>query len=138
MTVRTWEHVDDEWDVGAMNEPFDWARKYFNEYLSVQHYLTCDFYPLIRNSKETISWAASQYDEPESNSGIILAFRREECPFASADVKLGGIKADKTYEFINVDTDEKIIASGAELIKNGIKLTIPNKRESLLIKYICK
>ena len=138
MTVRTWEHVDDEWNVGAMNEPFDWARKYFNEYLSVQHYLTCDFYPLIRNSKETISWAASQYDEPESNSGIILAFRREECPFASADVKLGGIKADKTYEFINVDTDEKIIASGDELIKNGIKLTIPNKRESLLIKYICK
>ena len=138
MTIRTWEHADPEWEVGATNEPFDWARKYFNEYLSVQHYFSCDFYPLIKNSKETISWAAYQYDEPESCSGIILAFRREECPFAVADVMPGGVAEDKTYEFVNVDTQEKLVATGAELKKNGLKLEIKNKRESLLIKYSYK
>ena len=109
--------------------------QYFNEYLSIQRYFSCDFYPLIKNSKETISWAASQYDEPESCSGIILAFRREECPFATADVMLGGVKADKTYEFVNLDTDEKFVIKGDELIKKGIQLKIYNKRDSLLIKY---
>ena len=138
MTIRTWEHADPEWEVGATNEPFDWARKYFNEYLSVQHYFSCDFYPLIKNSKETISWAAYQYDEPESCSGIILAFRREECPFAVADVMPGGVAEDKTYEFVNVDTQEKLVVTGAELKKNGLKLEIKNKRESLLIKYSYK
>ncbi len=137
MTVRTWEHADFEWEVGATNEPFDWARKYFNEYLSVQHYFTCDFYPLIKNSKETVSWAASQYDEPETSSGIILAFRREECPFAASDVMLGGIDESKTYEFVNADTNEGFTISGKELAQNGIQLKIPNKRESLLMKYVC-
>ncbi len=138
ITVRTWEHADPEWEVGATNEPFDWARKYFNEYLSIQHYFTCDFYPLIKNSKETISWAASQYDDPESESGIILAFRREECPFATADVMLGGVNENKTYEFINADTKEKFSVSGQELKEKGIRLKIPNKRESLLIRYTCR
>ena len=138
MTVRTWEHADPEWEVGATNEPFEWARKYFNEYLSVQHYFTCDFYPLIKNSRENISWAASQYDEPESSSGIILAFRRAECPFAVADVMLGGVDESKLYEFVNVDTGVRMSVMGADLKKYGMKLTIPHKRESLLIKYSYK
>lgn len=135
MTVRTWEHADPEWEVGAMGEPFEWARKYFNEYLSVRHYFSCDYYPLIRNSRETISWAAYQYDEPETDSGIILAFRREECPFDSADFFIGGVKADKTYEFVDADTGERTVIKGDELIKNGMRLNIPNKRQSLLIRY---
>ena len=138
MTVRTWEHADPEWEVGATNEPFEWARKYFNEYLSVQHYFNCDFYPLIKNSRENISWAATQYDEPETCSGIVLAFRRAECPFATADVMLGGVDESKTYEFVNVDTEEKTVISGAELKKNGMQLHIPNKRQSMLIKYSYK
>ena len=48
---------------------------------------------------------------------------------------LGGVKADKTYEFVNVDTDEKFVITGDELIKKGIQLKINNKRESLLLKY---
>lgn len=135
MTVRTWEHADPEWEVGATDEPFDWARKYFNEYLSVQHYLTCDFYPLIRNSKETVSWAAAQYDEPETKSGIIMAFRREESPFPTAEVFLGGVKRDAIYDFVNEDTQERFSASGAELIEKGMRLELPNKRSCVLIRY---
>ena len=97
--------------------------------------MTCDFYPLIKNSKETISWSASQYDEPESQSGIILAFRREECPFESATVSLGGIQGDKLYEFTDVDTNAMLSLMGSDLIKYGMKLRIPNKRQSILIKY---
>ena len=50
----------------------------------------------------------------------------------------GGVAEDKTYEFVNVDTQEKLVVTGAELKKNGLKLEIKNKRESLLIKYSYK
>ena len=39
MTVRTWEHADPEWEVGAMGEPLEWAKVYFNEYASLRQYL---------------------------------------------------------------------------------------------------
>lgn len=135
MTVRTWEHVDPEWEVGAMNEPLDWAKKYFDEFNSIRHYFACDFYPLIENSHENIAWAASQYDCPEDASGIILAFRRARSPFESMVAELGGINADKTYVFCDEDTGEEKSLSGADIIRDGFKLEIAHKRQSLLIRY---
>lgn len=137
ITIRTWEHSDPEWEVGGMNEPLDWAKKYFDEYVSVQDYFTRDFYPLIANSRENVSWSASQFDYPEGGSGIILAFRRARSPFDSMLVNLGGICADKTYKFYNFDTEETFTVSGQSLLDDGLRLSIPNMRQSLLIKYEC-
>ena len=135
ITIRTWEHADPEWEFGAMNEPIDWAKKYFEEYQSVRSYFSKDFYPLVSNSKENISWAASRYEDAEDCSGIILAFRRAKSPFDTMQVEFEGICADKNYEFYNFDTEEKFTVSGKELAENGLKLYIPNKRQSLLMKY---
>lgn len=135
MTVRTWEHVDPEWEVGGMNEPLDWAKKYFTEFNEIRHYFACDFYPLVANSRENISWAASQYDSPEEGSGIILAFRRAMSPFDSMISELGGIDANKTYLFRDEDSGEEKTFAGADIIRDGFKLEIKNKRQSLLIRY---
>ncbi len=134
MTVRTWEHVDPEWDVGALNEPFDWARKYFAEYNEVRRWFTEDYYPLIPASKENTTWVASQYHAPAENTGLVLAFRRAMCPYDTAEVQLQGLCPDKTYTFTNRDTGEQFEVTGAELM-TGIKLNIPEKRQSLLLTY---
>ena len=138
LTIRTWEHVDDDWRIGAKGEPLDWARKYFNEYLSIQKYLSCDFYPLVENSKENISWAVSQYDSPEDKSGFILAFRRAKSPHPICEVQLGGVERGRIYSFVNVDTNEQFDVSSDELIDNKFILKIGEPRKSLLLKYSFK
>ena len=135
ITVRTWEHADPEWEVGASGEPLDWAKKYFDEFVSVRKYFSCDFYPLISNPHDSLSWAAAQYDCPEEESGIILAFRRAKSPFDNAVVELGGVSPDSVYVFFNADTDEITTVTGASLAENGLRLHIPNKRQSLLLRY---
>ncbi len=135
MTVRTWEHVDPEWEVGAMNEPLDWAKQYFEEYDRIRHYFSEDFYPLIPASKENTSWSASQYHKPDDGSGIILAFRRALCPFDRATVTMGGIEANAAYRFTNEDTGESFTIAGNELLEKGITLVIPEKRQSQLLIY---
>ncbi len=135
MTVRTWEHADPEWEVGASGEPLEWAKKYFTEYNEIRHFFAEDFYPLIPPVQSNTTWCASQYHDRDKNEGIILAFRRAMCPFEDAKVELGGIDVTKTYTFKNRDTGEKTVISGAELEANGFKMNIPEKRQSLLLEY---
>lgn len=134
MTVRTWEHVDPEWDVGAMNEPLDWAKTYFEEYASLRHYFSEDFYPLIPPTYENTTWIANQYHDTGDDTGLILAFRRAKCPYAQATVTLGGLTPEKVYTLTDRDSGESFTATGAELAE-GLTLTILERRQSLLLTY---
>lgn len=135
MTVRTWEHVDPEWEVGASGEPMEWAKKYFAEYNEIRHYFAKDYYPLVPFSRENSSWSASEYLDTDTHSGVILAFRRAACPFDEVTVKLGGLYLSRRYEFTDVDTGETYSATGYELRTHGIRLRIDSPRKSLLLKF---
>ncbi len=134
MTVRTWEHVDDEWEVGAMGEDLDWAKANFDQYNEVRHLFAEDYYRLVPISKENTTWSASQYHKPDDGTGLILAFRRAMCPSAQIEVNLGGLTAGKSYEMTDRDTGEVFVRTAEEL-SAGMTLTISNRRESKLITY---
>lgn len=135
MTVRTWEHADPEWEVGAMNEPLDWARKYFAEYNEVRHFFAQDMYPLIPFSRENATWCATQYIDRSNHTGVILAFRRAECPYDEVTVKLEGLLLTKTYHFTNADTGEEFDMTGYELTTKGLRLKLDSPRSSLLLRF---
>lgn len=135
MTIRTWEHVDPEWDVGATNEPMEWARKYFAEYQSIRHYFAQDYYPLVPFSKENGTWSASQYHDPDTQSGVILAFRRGASPFSELTAKLSGMFLWGKYHVTNMDTGESFDTTGYELETKGIRLQIDEPRQSQLWRY---
>ena len=135
LTVRPWEHIDPEWEVGARNEPMDWARTYFGEFQELRHYFAEDFYLLIPLSRENTAWTAEQYHDPADNSGILLAFRRPESPYDNVRLCMNGLEPDAEYVFENRDTKETFVCSGKELLTEGIRLTIADRRESLLLSY---
>ncbi|MCQ2430828.1 MAG: alpha-galactosidase [Clostridia bacterium] len=135
MCVRTWEHCDPEFSVGASGEPLDWAKRYFDEYQSIRHYFGKDYYQLMPLSRENTSWCASQYHDPQTQTGIILAFRRAACPFDRATFRLGGLRQYSRYKFTNRDTGETFTALGCELTKNGNAFVIPEKRQAVLWTY---
>ncbi len=135
IAVRTWEHVDPEWNFENAEVDFEWARKYFGEYVRIRRYFGEDFYALIENSRENTSWNAQQYHDPEDQSGIILAFRRARSPFDTLCARPKGFLTCGEYEFTDADTGASFRRTGAELLKDGLELVIKEQRGSLLLEY---
>ena len=84
---------------------------------------------------ENISWAASQYHDPSDGSGVVLAFRRAKSPHDRASVVLSGLNRHMDYQFTNADTGETYLLPGLALVTEGMTLSIPNRRQSLLLRY---
>lgn len=118
-------------------EKIAWLRAMCEEYLRVRPYLSRDVYPLTSPDAAKDIWSAIQYHDPESDSGVILAFRRENAPYSQAEFSLGGVSSEKNYIFEDAD-GESFASSGKELIENGFALTIKEKRASKLIFYSAK
>lgn len=107
------------------------------EFADVRPYYYEDYYPLVGIEDLTRDniWLAYQMHRPSDESGVIVAFRREKCDDNQLTVKLGGLKADKSYVITNKDdTSFKLTKTGKELSK-GLDLRIEQPRGSLLLHY---
>ena len=79
-------------------------------------------------------WLAYQMHRPSDDSGIVVAFRRQDAPDAEYTVRLGGLTPDASYTLVDCDTQAETVRSGRELTE-GLTLRLDNPRSSLLIKY---
>ena len=109
-------------------EDFAWAKQIVDEYRSIRKYFSCDFYNHGSEKFDDTSWAIWQYHDTESDSGIVMAFRRGESPFDNVSLTLKGL-SDKDYTFESFDSGEAF--SGTR----DIKITLQEKRTSTIIKY---
>ena len=112
-----------------------WFREMLAEYLKVRPYFSCDFYQLTSYSLDNNGWTVWQYDRPLEKDGIIIAFRRPDCPCGQAVFDLGGINPDKSYSFTCDDTDEKRKLTSKQLSEFGFYINIKRKRSSVLWFY---
>ncbi len=117
------------------DQPLEMLSEIFSEYKSVREYLTCDYYPLTGNSLCDTSWCAWQFNRPENDDGIILAFRRPESPMTEASFRLCGLNKDYNYSFFDKDDHTTIVFNGCFIEKNGYNLRIQNARDSKLVFY---
>ena len=110
-------------------EDFKWAKKITDEYRSIQNYFSMDFYNHGSSCFDPTAWAIWQYHDVQTQSGIVMAFRRTESPFDQVKIDLKGLLPDKQYTFTNIDTH----SSHDE--KNSIVIRLPEKRSSVILKY---
>ena len=115
-------------------EKTDFIKKYTEEYLKLRTYFSEDFYPLTEFSDKLDTWCAMQFDRPSENDGIIQVFRRENSPYETARFSLGGINENSNYLFTDIDGGEFTV-SGKELVKEGLKINIPDKRVAKIYLY---
>jgi hypothetical protein len=94
-----------------------------------------DYYPLTANAAEDDVWAAFQMHRPDLGEGMILAFRRKDAPFVTADFRLHALDRDATYELTDADTGRKRQVSGRELAENGLPITMKTAPASRLVFY---
>ena len=106
------------------------------EYRDIREYYYEDYYPLSGTGDLTGSdvWLAYQMHRPSDDSGIVVAFRRQDAPDAEYTVCLGGLTPDASYTLLDCDTQAETVRSGRELTE-GLTLRLDNPKSSLLIKY---
>lgn len=115
-------------------EAMKWLDKMCNEYVRVRRYLSEDVYPLTAPSTSDDVWAAIQYHDPKTDSGIIQIFRRANSPYEEASLRLYGLDPEKKYAF--EDADGGLFEEfGKDLITLGLRLKITERRTAKLYFY---
>ena len=84
-------------------DDFLWAKKVTDEYRRIRKYMSCDFYNHASRVLDDTAWTVWQYHDPETDSGIVMAFRRTNSPFESMTVELKGINKDRVYTAENLN-----------------------------------
>jgi alpha-galactosidase len=94
-----------------------------------------DYYPLTPYSQESSDWIAWQFNRPEAGTGVVQAFRRENSPSAAMRLKLRGLDPDAEYSVTDLDTDKPQVATGGQLMENGLLVSVPDKPGAAVITY---
>ncbi|MCE5199024.1 MAG: alpha-galactosidase [Armatimonadota bacterium] len=120
----------------SIGQPAEWLRKMVREQKEISKYFYGDFYPLLSYSQNDDVWALWQFDRPDLNEGLILAFRRQQSPFSKLDAaKLQALEPDGIYEIRSFDSDQVKQYSGTDLMEKGFPIVINEKPGSAVFVY---
>jgi hypothetical protein len=72
---------------------------------------------------------------PESQEGMLLALRRAKSDIRAMDFDLLTVDPARQWKFEDYDSGETWTASGKHLREEGLRVVIPNRRDSRLIFY---
>ena len=110
-------------------------RQAVGEIRQIDPYLLGDYYPLTAYNVDADTWIAWQYDSPENGGGVVQAFRRDGSPAASMSLKLRGLDPSARYRVTNLDDGKTQEMSGRSLLRDGLKVEIPDAPGSAVITY---
>ena len=111
-------------------------QKFMADYRRYRPFYYADYFPLTLNENITSDsiWLAYQLNRPKEGDGMIVAFRRPECPVEQITVKLRGLEDASTYELFLEDENIRVNKTGNEL-KKSLDLILKEKRKSMVISY---
>ena len=94
-----------------------------------------DYYPLTTYSPDSTACMAFQFNLPEKEKGVVLAFRR---PYSDNDrivLKLRGLENNSVYTVQNLDTEKTVQMSGKDLAIKGLDVAFTEKPGSAVFTY---
>lgn len=110
-----------------------WYRRMLEEAKRVQPYMIKDYYSLTGCSLSEKDWYAYQMHDPQSNAGLVMAFRRAECPTKNIEVELSALYGGVNYMLEDADTQKTWISTGAGL--RTLCIDAEEEEQSRLIFY---
>ncbi len=123
------------WDVRRNDIDFALLRRMTGQWRDVADYYLGDYYPLTPYSRSEEVWMAWQFDRPDLSGGLVQAFRRAASPMSAATFKLSGLVPDASYDVIDLDTDQSLTLTGAQLMDPGLPVAIENRSAAALVRY---
>jgi len=115
--------------------PWDWHRRMMADYRRARPLFAGDYYPLTQNQPGYDVWAVFQMHRPDLGEGMLMAFRRKDSAFVTADFKPQALDPDATYELQDADTKRTWRKKGSALMAEGLRLTMEKAPESRLVFY---
>ena len=109
-------------DIRVREIDYDALRQLVGQWRNVNRYYYGDYYPLTAYSRANTEWIAWQFHDPDTNSGLIQAFRRGECEATSIQLKLRGLDPAARYELTQLDPPGSTVHSGQELLDAGLEV----------------
>jgi alpha-galactosidase len=114
---------------------FEQGARVLEEVDDMRGYWDGDFYPLTEATLDESVWSAYQLDC--GDHGAVYAFRRAQCEEPENTLPLAALDRDAQYAVTLMDerfNKTHCTMMGAEMAC-GVKLTIPQARNSLIMKY---
>ncbi len=115
--------------------PWDWSKRMLDTHRRARPYFRGDFYPLLEHVHSNQLWGAAQYDRPDLGEGMLLAFRRKDSPFVTADFRLHALDPAALYEVTNFDVEGSTKVRGTDLMEKGLAVEIKDKPGAVVILY---
>lgn len=114
---------------------YDLLRRLYRDWKAISACYLGDYYPLTPYRKTAEFWAAWQFDLPEKGTGMVQAFRRQNCPEASITLKLRGLDPGAEYELTDLDSPGVRRVTGRELLETGLTVTSSEKPNAMILTY---
>lgn len=122
------------WIADATDFDLATARLFAERYRSVRHLLIGAWYPLLSYSRAEDGWHAVQFHRSDLDEGLILAYRRPQCPDHTVQVALRGLVPEGQYALESDLTGAQQQYRGAALMAQ-LELALPTPRSADLIRY---
>lgn len=115
-------------------DDMSWSNKMHEQYFRCRELMAGDYYILHQglDKQVTAQQAIYEFYDTDKGEGYILAFRPGACREAEGVYPLKGLDAQATYQLECVDNGQTFEATGADLMNNGLTVTMES-RTSLLI-----
>ena len=122
-------------DMRVAGANFDNHRRLLNQWRQYSPYFLDDYYPLTPYSTGTDVWMAWQFNRPKTGEGVVQAFRRPDSIYESARLKLKGLDANAKYSVKNLDEDNALEMTGAELMEKGMPISMLQAPAAAVVMY---
>jgi len=112
---------------------YEEVRDILAKYRIMQPYFKGDYYPLTGYSSNSDAVVAYQLHMPETNTGLIVMVRRDDCPVEVATYELGGVDSNKKYDILHIIGDYDL-----EIENGKLKAKLGEKHSVCCVTYKLK
>ena len=125
--------------MATLNDSDD-TQKYVGQFMAVRDFFISGDYYLLRGNFTEDDWFVAQFHDPQKNAGFLRAARNADNREPEISVPLQGLDPGAEYKIHCYDTDKEqtdteMTVTGAKLMKEGLKLTLPQPRTGMIVRY---
>ena len=109
------------------NTDWTYTKRGYDEFEQIRDYFYADYYQLFEWESKADRWNGWEFYDPATASGYASMFCHEATSNLTETVKLKGLDPEKTYRITDFDGLIDVTATGAQLMEQGITVTVPEQ-----------
>ena len=123
-------------DARIKDADYPLLRRLLSQWKELRDDFRGDYYPLTPYSLENNVWIGWEFFCPEKGIGFIQMFNRPASIYDSGVCRLKGLKRDKQYRILDLETNESSQYNGAQLLDEGLRFSFKKAPEAKLFRVV--